>query len=56
MVTIFTADDVIANFERWMDPGVGSSNYGRFSALRESNDDGSRMAEGAIRKNRRPYR
>src|SRR6056297_179753 len=46
----FTADDVIANFERWMDPGVGSSNYGRFSALRESNDDGSGMADGAIRK------
>lgn len=46
----FTADDVIANFERWMDPAVGSSNYGRFSALRESNDDGSLMADGAIRK------
>jgi peptide/nickel transport system substrate-binding protein len=29
----FIADDVIANFERWLDPSVGSSNLGRFSAL-----------------------
>ena len=44
----FTADDVLANFERWMDPAVGSSNYGRFSALRESNDDGSPMLENGV--------
>jgi peptide/nickel transport system substrate-binding protein len=44
----FTADDVLANFKRWMDPAVGSSNYGRFSALRESNDDGSPMLENGV--------
>ena len=46
----FIADDVIFNFERWMDPETGSSNYGRFAALRESNEDGSRMPEGAVEK------
>lgn len=46
----FIADDVVFNFERWMDPETGSSNYGRFAALRESNDDGSRMPEGAVEK------
>jgi peptide/nickel transport system substrate-binding protein len=44
----FTADDVLANFKRWMSPAVGSSNYGRFSALRESNDDGSPMLENGV--------
>ncbi|WP_349371280.1 ABC transporter substrate-binding protein [Salinarimonas sp.] len=44
----FGADDVVANFKRWMDPAVGSSNYGRFSALRTSNDDGSPMLENGV--------
>lgn len=44
----FGADDVIANFRRWMDPAVGSSNYGRFSALRTSNEDGSPMREDGV--------
>jgi peptide/nickel transport system substrate-binding protein len=46
----FIADDVVFNFERWMNPETGSSNYGRFAALRESNEDGSRMPEGAVEK------
>jgi len=31
----FGADDVIANFARWIDPEVGSSNQGRFAAVQE---------------------
>ena len=34
----FIADDVIFNFERWLDPTTGSSNYGRFASLRGPND------------------
>jgi peptide/nickel transport system substrate-binding protein len=34
----FIADDVIFNFERWLDPATGSSNYGRFATLRGPND------------------
>jgi peptide/nickel transport system substrate-binding protein len=55
----FGADDVIANFERWLDPATGSSNQGRFSAMTETvdtgkkDDDGkpvmsTRMASGAL--------
>ena len=43
----FNADDVIFNFERWLDPATGSSNYGRFAALRGPND-GDGMLENAI--------
>ncbi len=43
----FTADDVIFNFERWLDPEVGSSNYGRFALLRGPND-GDPMIENAV--------
>lgn len=57
----FTADDVVFNFERWLDPAVGSSNLGLFSQLTEDydtgekNDDGSakmgkRMRPGAVEK------
>ncbi len=55
----FGADDVIANFERWLDPATGSSNQGRFSSMTETvdtgkkDDDGkammsTRMASGAL--------
>jgi peptide/nickel transport system substrate-binding protein len=55
----FGADDVIANFERWLDPATGSSNQGRFSAMTETVDTGekdengkakmsTRMASGAL--------
>jgi len=42
----FGADDVIANFERWLDPATGSSNQGRFSALTETVDTGKKNDEG----------
>lgn len=45
----FIADDVIANFTRWLDPATGSSNYGRFSSLRGPND-GDPMLENALEK------
>ena len=45
----FGADDVIANFERWLDPAVGSSNYGRFALLRGPND-GDGMIANALEK------
>ena len=45
----FGADDVIANFERWLDPAVGSSNYGRFALLRGPND-GDGMVDNAVEK------
>lgn len=55
----FNSDDVIHNFNRWLDPSVGSSNIGLFAAMTtdydtgQKNDDGSpvmgkRMREGAI--------
>jgi peptide/nickel transport system substrate-binding protein len=55
----FNADDVVYNFERWLDPAVGSSNMSLFSDLTEmvevENDDGEmvkqqRMREGAVEK------
>ena len=55
----FNADDVIHNFNRWLDPSIGSSNIGLFVAMTtdydtgQKNDDGSpkmgrKMREGAI--------
>lgn len=53
----FTADDVLHNFRRWLDPGVGSPNMGLFSGLTEvvetTDDTGDRvrrrrMREGAV--------
>lgn len=55
----FGSDDVIANFERWLDPATGSSNQGRFSAMTETVETGekdengkakmsTRMASGAM--------
>ncbi len=32
----FVADDIVANFRRWLDPATGSSNLSRFSALTET--------------------
>lgn len=40
----FTADDVVANFERWLDPATGSSNLGLFSAM--VRDTGRKDNEG----------
>jgi len=45
----FNADDVVFNFERWLDPATGSSNFGLFSAmLRDSgrtDDKGAAIKE-----------
>lgn len=57
----FGADDVVHNFQRWLDPSIGSSNLGLFSSMTtdydtgEKNEDGSakmgkKMREGAIEK------
>lgn len=55
----FIADDVVYNFERWLDPEVGSSNISLFSGLtevterRNSNGDKvqtRRMRPGAVEK------
>lgn len=44
----FTADDVIANFERWLDPAIGSSNQGRFSALTVTENGVTKQAPDAM--------
>lgn len=53
----FNADDVVFNFERWLDPATGSSNLGLFAFLTQDsgkkNDDGSpvkQMIPGAVEK------
>ncbi|MFW6028565.1 MAG: ABC transporter substrate-binding protein, partial [bacterium] len=53
----FNADDVVFNFERWLDPATGSSNLGLFSSMLEEtgekDDSGNpirRMSEGAVEK------
>jgi peptide/nickel transport system substrate-binding protein len=48
----FDVEDVIFNFERWLDPATGSSNQGLFLGLTEETEidgkPGRRMREGAI--------
>ena len=47
----FGADDVVFNFERWLDPATGSSNIGLFSAMTEETADGKKkMTAGAVEK------
>ncbi len=57
----FGADDVVFNFNRWLDPATGSSNIGLFSSMVEEIDTGKkddkgnpvkekRMTEGAVEK------
>lgn len=46
----FGADDVVANFERWIDPQTGSSNVGLFGGLAETVGDGKSLREGAVEK------
>ncbi len=46
----FGADDVIATFERWLDPATGSSNQGRFSALTVTEGETTKAAPGALEK------
>lgn len=42
----FNADDVIFNFERWLDPATGSSNIGRFSYMVTKTDTGKKDDNG----------
>ena len=42
----FTADDVVFNFKRWLDPKTGSSNIGLFSGLTEDYDTGEKDKDG----------
>ncbi|MEF8833454.1 MAG: ABC transporter substrate-binding protein, partial [Halofilum sp. (in: g-proteobacteria)] len=42
----FIADDVIFNFERWLDPAVGSSNMSLFSAMTEEYETGETDEDG----------
>ncbi|MBT3307261.1 MAG: ABC transporter substrate-binding protein, partial [Alphaproteobacteria bacterium] len=42
----FGADDVVSNFERWLDPATGSSNQGRFSSMTQKIDTGKKDKDG----------
>jgi peptide/nickel transport system substrate-binding protein len=42
----FGADDVIFNFQRWLDPATGSSNQGRFSSMTQKVDTGEKDKDG----------
>lgn len=42
----FGADDVIFNFQRWLDPATGSSNQGRFASMTETIDTGKKDEDG----------
>ncbi len=46
----FTADDVVWNVERWLDPAIGSSNVGlsTFAAMLEDKDGTNQMISGAV--------
>ncbi len=46
----FNADDVIFNFERWLDPATGSSNIGLFGSMTTTSDGKQKMTPGAIEK------
>ena len=62
----FTADDVVFNLKRWLDPKTGSSNIGLIGGLAEEYDsgrekrgrhaqDGPARAAGSRREGRRPH-
>ena len=42
----FTADDVVYNFKRWLDPKTGSSNQGLFSSMITETDTGKKDKKG----------
>ncbi len=42
----FNADDVVFNFERWLDPKTGSSNIGLFSSMVDEVDTGKKDNKG----------
>ena len=49
----FTADDVVHNVTRWLDPETGSANIGLFDAMVEEYETGEQSEHGAARKARR---
>lgn len=49
----FNADDVVFNFTRWLDPAVGSSNTGLFSAMIEEIDTGEKDDKGKAKMTKR---
>jgi len=46
----FGADDVVFNFERWLDPATGSSNIGLFGSMVTEKDGKKSMTPGAVEK------
>lgn len=46
----FTADDVVYNFKRWLDPKTGSSNQGFFSSMVTTSGKKKFMTPGAVEK------
>ena len=47
----FGADDVVFNFERWLNPATGSSNIGLFASMTDTAADGTAsMTAGAVEK------
>ena len=49
----FNADDVVFNFERWLDPATGSSNIGLFAGMVEEVDSGEKNDSGAPKTSKR---
>ncbi len=45
----FGADDVVHNFNRWLDPAIGSSNLSLFSGLAEEYDTGEKNDDGSAK-------
>ena len=43
----FTAEDVLFNLQRWLNPATGSSNIGLFAGLTEDYDTGQKNADGS---------
>jgi peptide/nickel transport system substrate-binding protein len=49
----FNADDVLFNFERWLNPKTGSSNIGLFAAMVEEYDTGKKDKDGKPKMSKR---
>ncbi|MGD9507393.1 MAG: ABC transporter substrate-binding protein [Geminicoccaceae bacterium] len=49
----FSADDVVFNLKRWLDPKTGSSNIGLLGGLTEDYDTGEKNADGSAKMGQR---
>jgi peptide/nickel transport system substrate-binding protein len=49
----FGADDVVHNFDRWLDPATGSSNIGLFAGMVEEVDTGEKNEDGTAKMGKR---